>query len=84
LQIGYVLTRSTWGNGYVTEAVCEMIRFAFKEMRMHRIEASCDPRNERSIRVVERCGMTHDATFRENEICKGERVSNEIYAIVHG
>jgi len=84
LELGYSLSPRYWGNGYMTEAVREIIRFAFEEMKIHRIEASCDPRNVKSIRVVERCGMKLEATFRENEICKGERVSNSIYAIVRG
>ncbi len=84
LELGYSLSPRYCGKGYMTEAVREIICFALEDMGFHRIEASCDPRNVKSIRVAERCGMMHEATFRENEICKGEWVSNAIYAILRG
>ncbi|HZK76818.1 MAG TPA: GNAT family N-acetyltransferase [Candidatus Kapabacteria bacterium] len=80
--IGWGLAKSYWGFGYMTEAVREVIRFAFEEMGMHRIEAECETENIRSIRVAERCGMTLEATRVENEINKGRFVSNYVYAIV--
>ncbi len=82
MELGYGLTRAYWGLGYMTDAVREVIRFAFEEMRMHRIEAECETENIRSIRVAERCGMTLEATHMENEINKGRFVSNHVYAIV--
>jgi [ribosomal protein S5]-alanine N-acetyltransferase len=80
--IGWGLARAYWGFGYMTEAVREVIRFAFEEMGMHRIEAECQVENIRSIRVAERCGMTREGTRRENEINRGRFVSNHVYAIV--
>ncbi len=82
MEIGYVLTRAYWRFGYATEAIREVIRFAFEEMGMHRIEAECETENSRSIRLLERCGMTREATRKENEINKGRFVSNYIYAII--
>lgn len=82
MEIGYGLGKAYRGFGYMTEAVRGVIRFAFEEMGMHRIEAECETENIRSIRVAERCGMTLEATRRENEINKGRFVSNHVYAIV--
>jgi [ribosomal protein S5]-alanine N-acetyltransferase len=82
MEIGYGLAKEYWGFGYMTEAVREVIRFAFDEMSMHRIEAECQPDNIRSIRVAEKWGMTLEATRTENEINKGRFVSNHVYAIV--
>jgi [ribosomal protein S5]-alanine N-acetyltransferase len=82
VMIGYVLNRKYWGFGYMTEAVRELIRFAFEEMGMHRLSATCDLENERSARVMERCGMTHEGTFRDYEIRRGRFVTVKSYAIV--
>jgi ribosomal-protein-alanine N-acetyltransferase len=83
-EIGYGLGPAYWGQGYALEGVKEIIRFAFDDLGIHRIEASCDPRNIRSIKLIERCGMDYEGTLRENEICKGERVSTAIYSILNG
>ena len=81
-EIGYIMRRSFWGKGYMTETVRELIRFAFEEMEMHRVEALCNIVNERSARVMERCGMTHEGTFRHNEIRRGQFVTTKAYAIL--
>jgi ribosomal-protein-alanine N-acetyltransferase len=83
LLMGYVLNRKYWGNGYMTEAVREMIRFAFEEMSMHRVAATCDFDNIRSARVMERCGMSLEGTFRDYELRHGKFVSTKSYAIVN-
>ena len=82
MEVGYMLAKSYWGHGYMSEAIREVIRFGFEEMGMHRIEAECETENIRSGRLAERCGMTREATLVENEINKGRFVSNYVYAIV--
>ncbi len=84
IRIGYLLIPSQWGKGYMTEAVREMIRFAFDEMGMHRVEATCDYDNIRSARVMERCGMTLEGVFRDHEVRQGKFVSTKSYAIIKG
>lgn len=82
LEIGFVLNRSFWGKGYMTETVREMIRFAFEEMGMHRVEANCDLENERSAKVMERCGMTLEGVFRDHELRRGRFVTVKVYSIL--
>ena len=84
LMMGYVLNRNYWGNGYMTEAVSEMIRFAFEEMGMHRVAATCDFENVRSARVMERCGMALEGVLRDFEVRHGRFVSAKTYAIING
>jgi [ribosomal protein S5]-alanine N-acetyltransferase len=82
LMMGYVLNRKNWGNGYMTEAVREMIRFVFDEMGMHSIAATCDFDNIRSARVMERCGMTLEGIFHDQDVRHGKFVSTKGYAII--
>lgn len=79
VEFGYILNRAHWGNGYVTEVVNRMLRFAFDEMQMHRVQAVCDLKNDASARVLERCGFTHEATFRDHEFRRGRFISLNIY-----
>jgi [ribosomal protein S5]-alanine N-acetyltransferase len=82
LMMGYVLSRNYWGNGYMTEAVREMILFAFEDMGMHRVAATCDYDNIRSARVMDRCGMTLEGVLRDYEVRRGKFIATKSYAIL--
>ena len=62
-EIGYILKRAYWGNGYVTEAIAALIDLLFAEGQ-RRIFADTDPDNAPSIAVVKRLGFTLEATLR--------------------
>ena len=82
VMIGYILNRNYWGSGYMTEAVGELIRFAFEEMGMHRVAATCDLENVRSARVMERCGMALEGVLRDYELRRGRFVTTKLYSIL--
>lgn len=58
--VGYSIARQHQGQGYATEALGALLRFAFSELKMHRVVASLDPRNAPSYRVLERLGMRRE------------------------
>ena len=58
--IGYWVDAAEAGNGYVPEAVVVALAFAFDELSLHRIEISIIPRNDRSLRVVEKLDIRHE------------------------
>ena len=53
-EVGYSLGREHWGKGYMNEALTALIDFAFGPMDLRRLEADTDPRNEPSVRLLER------------------------------
>ena len=63
--LGYALQRSQWRRGLVAEAVSALIRFAFNELGLHRLEADVDPRNTASVRSLERLGFSREGHQRE-------------------
>ncbi|MBQ2314223.1 MAG: GNAT family N-acetyltransferase, partial [Treponema sp.] len=54
---GYWLGKPFWGQGFMTEAVKEMVRHAFEDCGMNKIWAGYYEGNERSRRVQEKCGF---------------------------
>ncbi len=52
--IGYWIDQARAGQGYVAEGVVTLIRFAFDELRLHRLEVCIIPRNDNSRRVMEK------------------------------
>ena len=72
-EIGYVINPQYHGRGLATEAVKEILRFGFKELSLHRIEAKFIQENTRSLRLMERVGMQFEGYARESMKIKGER-----------
>lgn len=58
--VGYWIDREHAGHGYVPEAVVLVLRFAFEELGLHRVEAAIVPRNVRSRRVAEKLGLREE------------------------
>lgn len=67
-EIGYFVRRRFAGQGYITEAVRGVTRFAFETLGARRVEIQCDARNERSRRVAERAGFELEATLRNHAV----------------
>jgi len=55
--IGYWVDRDLAGQGIVPEAVVVVLRFAFEQQGLHRLEVSIVPRNAASRRVVDKLGL---------------------------
>ena len=64
IELGYVVDPAHQGKGYATEAVSEVIDFAWKILRLHRIESYVMPRNTRSLRVMEKLGFEKEGISR--------------------
>lgn len=55
--LGYKLDKDCVNHGYMTMAVAMLVRYAFEELKLHRIEANVMPRNTASLRVLEKNGF---------------------------
>lgn len=71
-DIGFALGRPHWGQGFATEAVRLLLDYGFRQFHLHRIEADVDPRNERSIGLLERHGFQREGYLRERWIVDGQ------------
>ncbi|RIW33581.1 N-acetyltransferase [Bacillus salacetis] len=84
LEIGYWGVSSHSGNGYITEAVKELTRFAFEHLAVHRVEIRCDELNHASRRIPERLGYTLEGTLRRNSLsADGQELRNTcVYSVL--
>ena len=64
-EIGYAMGSAYWGKGYMNEALEALIVHAFDVMNFRRLEADVDPRNDASIRTLERLGFQREGFLRE-------------------
>lgn len=58
--VGYWVDEAQAGHGYVPEALVAVLRFAFEELRLHRVEIGIIPRNHASRRVVDKLGIREE------------------------
>lgn len=65
-EIGYWIGERFSGNGYITEAVKRIARFAFEDLNAQRVEIRCDDTNIKSARVAERAGFALEGILRND------------------
>ena len=58
--LGYYGVSGRDGRGYMTEGMSLMLRLAFRELKLHRVEANIQPGNRRSIALVKRLGFKRE------------------------
>lgn len=58
-EIGYVLSKDYWGRGLMPEAVNAVIRYCFDTLCFDWLTCGHFLRNDRSRRVIEKCGFLY-------------------------
>lgn len=62
--LGYFVGAHYAGKGYMSEALGLVLRYAFRRLKLHRIEANIQPGNVTSIALVERAGFVREGYSR--------------------
>lgn len=60
LEIGWLLARNAWGQGYATEAAGAALDWAWGALDLERLISVIEHGNAASVRVAERLGMVRD------------------------
>jgi ribosomal-protein-alanine N-acetyltransferase len=81
-EIGYVLSRDFWNQGYMTEAVRKVIEFSFTHMGLVRLEARCMLDNIGSAKVMEKSGMQFEGILRKQFFAKGNHHDVKMYSMI--
>lgn len=61
-EIGWISNKNYWNNGYMSEAVKEIIKYAFNNLGINTIMATCNDKNIASYKVMEKCYMVRIKT----------------------
>lgn len=56
-ELAFLLRREQWGKGLATEFAQAMVSYGIDRLRLRRIFAAADVRNEASLRVLDKIGM---------------------------
>ena len=81
-EIGLWLAPEFHGRGYGTEASRLLTRYAFDELRMHRVLARVLASNEASARIWEKLGFEEEGVHRDEAFTGGEYVDMRYFSVL--
>jgi RimJ/RimL family protein N-acetyltransferase len=81
-EIGYAVHPACWGRGLATQAARRLLDRGFQEHGLHRIAATCDPRNAASARVITKLGMIHEGRLRQTVFIRDGWRDSDVYSLL--
>ena len=70
---------STWGSGVNTEAKYLLMRHAFEELGLQRVEFKTDALNDKSRNALKRIGASEEGILRKHMVTFTGRVRDSVY-----
>lgn len=80
--LGYWIGARYARRGLMTRALRVLLPAAFRELRLHRIEAACIPSNAASVRVLERIGFAREGLARQYLCINGVWQDHALYGLL--
>ncbi|ELP69071.1 acetyltransferase, GNAT family [Streptomyces turgidiscabies Car8] len=81
-EISYLVHPRVWGRGVGTAIGGELLSRGFGQLGLHRIYATCDPRNLGSSRVLGKLGMTYEGRHRHTALIRDGWRDSEVFSIL--
>lgn len=79
--LGYHAFEPFAGRGYMREGLGLVVRYAFGELKLHRLQAAIQPGNDRSIGLIRRTGFRREGLARRYLKIGGRWRDHELWAI---
>lgn len=67
-EIGYLLNRKRWGEGYATKAAGAVLTWLKSGQAVKKVRATCDTENLASVRVLEKLGMHRERVLERHSV----------------
>ncbi len=81
-EIGYDLGSDHWGQGYMREALQEVLSYGFAKMGLNRVEALVDLRNIRSQNLLQGMGFRFEGILRQHSYWRGRYFDDMSYSLL--
>ncbi len=79
--VGYWIDQKQAGQSYASEALAAVLRFGFEECLLYRIQVAIVPKNNASLRVVEKLGIPKEGIARKFLEINGNWEDHQIFAM---
>jgi RimJ/RimL family protein N-acetyltransferase len=76
--------RNLWGSGIGTTVIEEIKQYCFDKLHLHRILGIVARGNNRSIRLLEKAGFTHEGTLRDSLLIDNQFTDLLCYSMLEG
>ncbi|MGW6799178.1 GNAT family N-acetyltransferase [Streptomyces sp. NPDC055039] len=81
-EITYAVHPGVWGQGVGTAIGEELPARGFEDLELHRLYATCDPRNLGSARVLGKLGMTWEGRHRHTALIRDGWRDSDMFGIL--
>lgn len=81
-SIGYWIGQPYQNNGFMSEAVAALLKYAFEDLSLHRIEAASLPDNHASRRVLAKNGFQREGLARQYLRINGRWQDHVLYSVI--
>lgn len=82
LEIGYWLGEQFQGKGIMTKSCYALLKQAFEQMHMNRIQIKVGVGNKKSNRIPQRLGFKMEGVERDGEWLRGRFIDLEVYSLL--
>ncbi len=82
-SVGYWMGESFVRQGYMKDALARVVRFGFRDLRLHRIEAACLPNNTASRSLLRSVGFCEEGYARAYLKIDGRWQDHVLYGLVN-
>lgn len=81
--LGYKLDEYECNKGYMREAIEEIIKIAFDELGLHRIEGNVMPKNEKSKKLLSKLGFSYEGRSPKYLKINGQWEDHEHWVLIN-
>ena len=82
VEVGFILDSAHSGQGYGSEALGRLIKYAFYNLEFHKITATCSIHNVASQKVLGKNGFVKEGILRHNTLVDDHYVDDCIYGLL--
>lgn len=79
-MLGYWMGVDHAGKGHMRKSVPAVVKFAFENLKLKRVEAACVPGNDTSINLLKKCGFREEGFARQYLEINGKREDHILLA----
>lgn len=80
-SLGYLLAKSHWGKGYLSEAMWKFLDHAFGDRKLDLVRANINPDNAASAKALHRLGFLREGPGRENWVVEGRECPTHAFVM---
>ena len=81
-NLGYWLTKDYLGKGIIIRSMASLIRYAFSELNINKLQIKCSVENIKSCNIPKQLYFTYEGIEREGEYINNKFVDLKVYSLL--